>query len=68
MVLSGKINSENTTIELGNLSGGTSQKVNIALTFMFDSPFIILDEPTTGLDPVSLIYLKKLILGETRSS
>ena len=44
--------------KLGNLSGGTSQKVNIALTFMFNSPFIILDEPTTGLDPVSLIYLK----------
>ena len=50
--------------KLGNLSGGTSQKVNIALTFMFNSPFIILDEPTTGLDPVSLIYLKKLILEE----
>ena len=50
--------------KLGNLSGGTSQKVNIALTFMFDSPFIILDEPTTGLDPVSLIYLKKIILEE----
>ena len=50
--------------KLGNLSGGTSQKVNIALTFMFDSPLIILDEPTTGLDPVALIHLKKLILEE----
>jgi Cu-processing system ATP-binding protein len=50
--------------KLGNLSGGTSQKVNIALTFMFDSPFIILDEPTTGLDPVALIHLKEIILGE----
>ena len=47
--------------KLGNLSGGTSQKVNIAITFMFDSPLIILDEPTTGLDPVALIHLKKLI-------
>lgn len=47
--------------KLGNLSGGTSQKVNIVLTFMFDSPLIILDEPTTGLDPVALIHLKKLI-------
>ena len=47
--------------KLGNLSGGTKQKVNIVLTFMFDSPLIILDEPTTGLDPISLIHLKELI-------
>lgn len=47
--------------KLGNLSGGTKQKVNIVLAFMFDSPLIILDEPTTGLDPISLIRLKELI-------
>lgn len=47
--------------KLGNLSGGTRQKVNIVLTFMFNNPIIILDEPTSGLDPVSLIKLKKLI-------
>lgn len=47
--------------KLGNLSGGTKQKVNLVLTFMFDSPLIILDEPTTGLDPISLIRLKNLI-------
>lgn len=50
--------------KLGNLSGGTAQKVNIVLTFMFDSPLIILDEPTTGLDPVALLQLKKLIVEE----
>ena len=50
--------------KLGNLSGGTKQKVNIVLTFMFDSPLIILDEPTTGLDPISLIRLKELIQTE----
>ncbi len=47
--------------KLGNLSGGTKQKVNLVLTFMFDCPLLILDEPTTGLDPVSLIHLKELI-------
>ncbi|NRR92167.1 ABC transporter ATP-binding protein [Winogradskyella undariae] len=50
--------------KLGNLSGGTKQKVNLVLTFMFDSPLIILDEPTTGLDPISLIRLKDLIKAE----
>lgn len=50
--------------KLANLSGGTKQKVNIVLTFMFDSPLIILDEPTTGLDPISLLRLKKLIQEE----
>lgn len=47
--------------KLSNLSGGTRQKVNLVLTFMFDSPLLILDEPTTGLDPISLIHLKELI-------
>jgi len=50
--------------KLGNLSGGTKQKVNIVLAFMYDSPFLILDEPTSGLDPISLIRLKDLITSE----
>jgi len=50
--------------KLGNLSGGTRQKLNLVLAFMFDSPLVILDEPTSGLDPVSLIRLKKLIQEE----
>ncbi|MBT3753447.1 MAG: ABC transporter ATP-binding protein [Flavobacteriaceae bacterium] len=50
--------------KLSNLSGGTKQKVNLVLTLMFDSPIIILDEPTTGLDPIALIHLKELIKEE----
>lgn len=50
--------------KLRNLSGGTRQKVNVVLGFMFDSPLIILDEPTVGLDPVAMIHLKELILAE----
>ncbi|SDW00940.1 ABC transporter ATP-binding protein [Aequorivita viscosa] len=49
---------------LDNLSGGTKQKVNLVLTFMFDSPLIILDEPTSGLDPISHLRLKNLIFSE----
>ena len=50
--------------KLSTLSGGTKQKVNLVLAFMFDSPLIILDEPTTGLDPLALIRLKELIQRE----
>lgn len=50
--------------KLSTLSGGTKQKVNIILAFMFDCPLLILDEPTTGLDPASMINLKELIQKE----
>ncbi|MGB5818951.1 MAG: ABC transporter ATP-binding protein [Saonia sp.] len=52
--------------KLVTLSGGTKQKVNIVLTFMFNNPLIVLDEPTTGLDPVALIRLKELIQREKK--
>jgi len=50
--------------KLGYLSGGTKQKVNLLLALMFDSDLIILDEPTAGLDPISLIHLKEIIRNE----
>ena len=46
------------------LSGGTKQKINILLAFMYDNPVYILDEPTNGLDPLALVRLKKLIEDE----
>ncbi len=50
--------------KLANLSGGTKQKVNIVITLMFDGQLLILDEPTTGLDPAALIVLKRIIKDE----
>lgn len=46
------------------LSGGTRQKVSAALAFLFNPPVLILDEPTAGLDPVSVEILKEKILTE----
>lgn len=35
----------------GNLSGGQRQRISLARAFVRDAPVLVLDEPTTGLDP-----------------
>ena len=45
------------------LSGGTRQKVNAVLAFLFSPDLLILDEPTAGLDPISSSTLKDKIIG-----
>lgn len=50
--------------KMGNLSGGTTQKVSAVLAFMFDPKIIILDEPTAGLDPLASEMLKNKIIKE----
>ena len=44
------------------LSGGTRQKVNAVMAFLFLPDLFILDEPTAGLDPLSSSILKDKIL------
>ncbi|HET7622193.1 MAG TPA: ABC transporter ATP-binding protein, partial [Gemmatimonadaceae bacterium] len=46
------------------LSGGTRQKVNAVLAFLFRPDILILDEPTVGLDPISSGIVKDKILAE----
>jgi len=46
------------------LSGGTRQKVSAALAFLFNPKFLILDEPTAGLDPLASEILKDKIRKE----
>ena len=50
--------------KMGNLSGGTTQKVSAVLAFMFNPKIIILDEPTAGLDPLASEILKNKIVQE----
>jgi Cu-processing system ATP-binding protein len=49
---------------LRTLSGGTRQKVNAVMAFMFRPEVFILDEPTAGLDPLASRHLKERILRE----
>jgi Cu-processing system ATP-binding protein len=43
------------------LSGGTRQKLNAALAFLFRPEVLILDEPTAGLDPIAAGILKRKV-------
>ncbi len=44
-----------------NLSGGYQQRVGIAQAIIHKPAFIILDEPTNGLDPNQILEVRKLI-------
>jgi ABC-type multidrug transport system fused ATPase/permease subunit len=52
-----------------NLSGGQRQRISIARAFIRDTPILILDEPSTGLDAEStdlvLQALRNLMKGKT---
>ncbi|MEJ5351912.1 MAG: ABC transporter ATP-binding protein [Melioribacteraceae bacterium] len=53
--------------QIKNLSGGTRQKLNASIAFMFNPEILILDEPTAGLDPLSCSILKEKIKKENQN-
>ena len=46
---------------ISNLSGGYQQRVGIAQSIIHDPMFVILDEPTNGLDPNQILEIRRLI-------
>jgi ABC-2 type transport system ATP-binding protein len=54
------------TWKVDRLSKGMSQKVQIAAVLLADPDICVLDEPTTGLDPVNVRLVQDLLLERRR--
>ncbi len=52
--------------ELGALSGGNQQRVNIAIGLLSDPPVLLLDEPSSSLDPRQREILWSFVSGLAR--
>ena len=55
--------------QVGELSKGYRQRVGLAQALLHSPPILILDEPTTGLDPNQIVEIRNLIrdIGRSRT-
>ena len=54
--------------KVGRFSKGMKQRVNIAAALLADPEIVILDEPSTGLDPRGMSEVRDIVRGLKRSS
>ena len=47
--------------QVGSFSGGMKRRLTVAMSTIGDPTILFLDEPTTGMDPVSRKYVWKLL-------
>ena len=48
--------------KVGEFSKGMARRIGLAQALVGDPELLILDEPTTGLDPIGIVEMKELIL------
>ena len=45
----------------GRLSGGNKRKLTVAISFLCNPPIVLLDEPSTGMDPEARRFMWSVI-------